>query len=49
MRVENEGNQNGPIVGPPRWVKVFAVIGAIVLALFTFMLLRGHEGPGRHF
>ena len=49
MRADNEHDQNDPIVGPPRWVKVFAIIGVIALALLAFMLLRGHHGPGRHF
>lgn len=46
----DEGNSHDtPIVGPPRWVKVFALIGLVVFALFLLMLLRGHAGPGRHF
>jgi hypothetical protein len=31
----------------PRWVKVFAVIGAVVIILFAVALLTGH-GPSRH-
>ena len=31
----------------PRWVKVFAIVGAVVLVLLVAMLLTGH-GPGRH-
>ena len=48
MRVDNDGDQDDPIMGPPRWVKVFAIIGVIVLLLLAFMLLHGHDGPGRH-
>jgi hypothetical protein len=33
--------------GMPRWVKVFAIVGAVVLVLLVVMLLTGH-GPGRH-
>jgi hypothetical protein len=32
----------------PRWVKVFGVVGAVVLALFVVLLLVGGHGPGRH-
>jgi Mn2+/Fe2+ NRAMP family transporter len=31
----------------PRWVKVFAIVGAVVLVLLAVMLLAGH-GPGQH-
>ena len=31
----------------PRWVKVFAIIGAIVAAGVVVMLMTGHD-PGRH-
>jgi hypothetical protein len=31
----------------PRWVKVFAIAGAAILALVVVALLAGH-GPGRH-
>ncbi|MEV4510897.1 hypothetical protein AB0K00_18235 [Dactylosporangium sp. NPDC049525] len=31
----------------PRWVKVFAVIGAVVVVLLVAMLVAGH-GPGHH-
>ena len=35
----------------PRWVKVFASVGLVLLALLVVMLLlqRGGHGPGRHF
>ncbi len=31
----------------PRWVKVFAIIGVVLVLLIIVMLLTGH-GPGRH-
>ena len=33
--------------GVPRWVKVFAVAGAVIVVLIVALLLSGH-GPGRH-
>ena len=33
--------------GVPRWVKVFAIVGALVVVLVIVMLLAGH-GPSRH-
>lgn len=33
--------------GIPRWVKVFAVAGLILVLLLVVMMLTGH-GPGRH-
>jgi hypothetical protein len=33
--------------GVPRWVKIFAIGGAILVALVVVLLLSGH-GPGRH-
>ena len=36
--------------GTPRWVKVFGLIGIILVMLFVLGLLTGrHHGPGRHF
>jgi hypothetical protein len=35
-----------PTTGTPRWVKVFAIIALVVVALFLILLLTG--GPGRH-
>ena len=40
-----------PITGPPRWVKVVAVIAAALLVLFLVLQLTGQgaqHGPGRH-
>ena len=37
--------------GAPRWVKVTALIGLVVVALFVILLLSGRggeHGPGRH-
>jgi hypothetical protein len=46
-----EGRVKGDVMsGPPRmprWVKVFAIVGAVVLVLLVVMLLAGH-GPGQH-
>lgn len=33
--------------GVPRWVKVFAVVGALLVVLVVVLLVSGH-GPGRH-
>ena len=33
--------------GTPRWVKVFAIAGGVLLVLVLVALLAGH-GPGRH-
>jgi hypothetical protein len=34
--------------GTPRWVKVFAVIGLVLVLLFVIALVSGGHGPGRH-
>lgn len=34
-------------IGAPRWVKVFGIVGAVLVVLVVVMLLTGH-GPGRH-
>ena len=33
--------------GTPRWVKVFAIVGVVLVVLVVVALLSGH-GPGRH-
>ena len=33
--------------GVPRWVKIFAVIGAVIVVLVVGLLLSGH-GPSQH-
>ena len=33
--------------GAPRWVKVFAIVGVVLVVLVVVALLSGH-GPGRH-
>jgi hypothetical protein len=33
--------------GTPRWAKVFAIAGGVIVVLLAVMLLTGH-GPGRH-
>ena len=48
------GNAGAPPVRrpprAPRWVKVFAAVGFVLLELLVVMLLlqRGEHGPGRH-
>ncbi len=37
----------GSPTGPPRWVKVFGLIGVVLVALILISLLTGHS-PGRH-
>jgi hypothetical protein len=40
-----------PYPGTPRWVKVFGVIGLVVVLLFVILLVTGGpggHGPGRH-
>jgi hypothetical protein len=33
----------------PRWVKIFGLIAAVVVAVFLVLLLTGDDhGPGRH-
>ena len=36
--------------GPPRWVKVFAIIALVLVLLVVILLLAGggSHGPGRH-
>ena len=39
----------GPTAGPPRWVKVSAIIAlALVVLLLIALLAGGNHGPGRH-
>ena len=48
MRLGSDGTQEEPVVGPPRWVKVFGVVALVLLAAFVIILASGHRGPGRH-
>jgi hypothetical protein len=42
------GRESPPVM--PRWVKVFGIIGIILVLLLILGLLTGrHHGPGRHF
>jgi hypothetical protein len=47
---EREGSTDrGPTAGPPRWVKVFAIITlALVVLVLIVLLAGGNHGPGRH-
>ncbi|MFC4949287.1 hypothetical protein [Pseudonocardia sp. GCM10023141] len=47
IRNENTEKAGGSTTGPPRWVKVFGIIGLVLVALILISLLTGH-GPGRH-
>jgi ABC-type transporter Mla subunit MlaD len=40
----------GATTGMPRWVKVFGIVGLVVIVLFVILLLtgRGDHGPSRH-
>lgn len=40
----------GQITGTPRWVKVSAIVAAVLLALAVVVMVAsgGHHGPGRH-
>jgi hypothetical protein len=39
----------GPTAGPPRWVKVSAIITLALIVLVLIVLLAGgNHGPGRH-
>jgi hypothetical protein len=44
------GLDREPTTGPPRWVKVFAVIGVFVVLLVIVVMLAsgGQHGPWRH-
>jgi hypothetical protein len=45
------GPGRGASTGTPRWVKVFAVVAALLVALFVVLVLTGRggeHGPGRH-
>jgi hypothetical protein len=44
-----EAPGRGSTTGTPRWVKVFAIIAAVlVLLLLVLLLSGGRHGPGRH-
>lgn len=49
---ESTGSEpGGSTNGPPRWVKVFGIIVALVVLVFVILLLTkgpGGHGPGRH-
>jgi hypothetical protein len=42
---DGRSGRGGP--GVPRWVKIFAIAAAILVALVVVLLASGH-GPGRH-
>ena len=46
-RDRREPAEAAPSAGLPRWVKVFAIVAAVVAILVVAMLLAGH-GHGRH-
>jgi hypothetical protein len=43
------GYGRGPTSGTPRWVKVSAIVAAVLVLLVAVMLVSGgRHGPGRH-
>ncbi len=52
VRAPSSEEEDMPVPPPraPRWVKVFAVIGLVLLALLVvaFLVRGGQHGPGRH-
>ena len=46
---DTKGSVQGSTTGPPRWVKVFAIVAVVVVVLLGILLLSGGgHGPGRH-
>ena len=46
---ERDGSADRGPTGPPRWVKVSAIIAlALVVLLLILLLAGGNHGPGRH-
>ena len=44
-----ESADRGPTAGPPRWVKISAIIAlALALLVLIALLAGGNHGPGRH-
>jgi hypothetical protein len=44
-----ESADRGPTAGPPRWVKISAIIAlALALLVLIVLLAGGNHGPGRH-
>ena len=37
-----------PYPGVPRWVKVSAIVGIVLVLLVIIVALTGGHGPGRH-
>jgi len=44
---DNESRPGSTEDSAPRWVKVFGIIGIVLVLLMLVALLTGH-GPGRH-
>ena len=46
---EPGGGARNSAPAAPRWVKVFAIVAAVVVLVFLVLLLTGNNhGPGRH-
>ena len=48
MRLGLDGSGDDPVIGPPRWVKLFGIVALVLVAAFLVMLATGHRGAGRH-
>jgi hypothetical protein len=48
-REREKSADRGPTAGPPRWVKISAIIAlALALLVLIVLLAGGNHGPGRH-
>ena len=48
MRLGRDESGDDPVIGPPRWVKLFGIVALVLVAAFVVMLATGHRGAGRH-
>lgn len=47
---QSSGSEGEPDAGTPRWVRVSAIVGGVLVLLLLGLLLfgGGQHGPGRH-